>query len=135
MADETAIRATLDRYCKAWEERNREAWLSAFSTQATQVDPVGTPVNSGHEGIGGFWDRVMALYSHIELRPTNLFICEDEAAMTWTIIGQAAGGWESFDGVDVFRFEPDGLVASVRAYWRNDLKRRHPARPSGNDGI
>jgi len=71
----------------------------------------------------------MAVYAHIELRPGKVHVCGDEAAMTWQIVGEDPEGWISFDGIDVFTFSTDGRIASVRAYWRQDAKRRLNARP------
>jgi steroid delta-isomerase len=50
------VRALLERYCTAMNERHREDWLDCFADDAVQEDPVGTPVNVGREAIGKFFD-------------------------------------------------------------------------------
>lgn len=124
MGDESIIRATLQRYAESWEQRDRAAWLSVFTPTAVQEDPVATPPNRGRRLIGGFWDRAMARYSHIEIRPRRVHVCGHEAAMTWEIIGRDADGWVAFDGVDVFAFAPDGRISSVRAFWEPEGRQR-----------
>jgi uncharacterized protein (TIGR02246 family) len=130
VVDESVVRATLKQYAEAWEKRDRTAWLGVFSPESSQVDPVGTEPNRGRSGIAAFWDRAMAMYSYIELRPGRIYVCENEAAMTWQIVGEDTEGWASFDGIDVFTFTPDGLIASVRAYWQQEGKQRHRSRPT-----
>ena len=51
-----AVRALLERYCTAMNERNREPWLDCFAGDAVQEDPVGTPPNVGREAIAKFFD-------------------------------------------------------------------------------
>jgi steroid delta-isomerase len=56
MVDKTCVRALLERYCVAMNERRREDWLDCFADDAVQEDPVGTPANVGREAIGRFFD-------------------------------------------------------------------------------
>ncbi len=57
MADKQQVRALLERYCAAMNERRREDWLDCFADDAVQEDPVGsTPANVGREAIGRFFD-------------------------------------------------------------------------------
>ncbi len=56
MADKKTVRALLERYCTAMNERRREDWLDCFADDAVQEDPVGTPANVGREAIGRFFD-------------------------------------------------------------------------------
>jgi steroid Delta-isomerase len=130
MVEEAAVRVTLKRYAQVWERRDRDAWLGSFSPDASQEDPVGTSINIGHDQIGAFWDRAMAMYCHIEIRPGRIHVCGNEAAMSWQIVGEDCDGWVSFEGIDVFTFTRDGLIASVRAYWQQEAKRRLSSRPA-----
>ncbi|HEX4018048.1 MAG TPA: nuclear transport factor 2 family protein [Frankiaceae bacterium] len=56
MADKPEVRALLERYCAAMNDRRREDWLDCFADDAVQEDPVGAPVNVGREAIGRFFD-------------------------------------------------------------------------------
>jgi steroid delta-isomerase len=56
MVDKDSVRALLERYCAAMNERRREDWLDCFADDAIQEDPVGAPVNAGREAIGRFFD-------------------------------------------------------------------------------
>jgi steroid delta-isomerase len=50
------VRALLERYCAAMNDRRREDWLDCFADDAVQEDPVGAPVNVGRAAIGAFFD-------------------------------------------------------------------------------
>jgi len=56
MATKEQVRALLERYATAMEQRDRDAWVGCFAEDATQEDPIGTPPNVGHEAIGRFFD-------------------------------------------------------------------------------
>ncbi len=56
MAETDQVRALLERYCAAMNERRREDWLDCFADDAVQEDPVGSPPNVGRDAIGRFFD-------------------------------------------------------------------------------
>lgn len=115
--DRAVIETTVRAYAAAWGAGDREAWLSTFADSATQEDPVGGGVRRGRDEIGELWDRAMASYKSLEIVPREIFICGREAAMEWTIHAVAVEGTITFNGVDVFTFDEDGRILSVRAYW------------------
>jgi steroid delta-isomerase len=117
--DDAEVRALLERYAAAWAARDRAGWLATFAADATQEDPVGGGVRTGHQEIGGFWDRAFAGYDTIEIRPRRIHLSGGEAAMEWTITTTEAGTVRTFDGVDAFTFTGD-RIASVRAWWQHD---------------
>jgi hypothetical protein len=121
----------MSRYTAAWASADRDGWLSTFSEEATQEDPVGEGVRTGREEIGHFWDRAIASYDGIEIRQRALHIVGTEAALEWTVIAKDGDEWVVFDGVDVLTFEPGPLplIASVRAYWERDNRPRTRDRP------
>jgi steroid delta-isomerase len=57
MATKDEVRALLERYTSAMNERRREDWLDCFADDAVQEDPVGAPVNVGREALGRFFDE------------------------------------------------------------------------------
>ena len=115
--DRAVIEATVRAYAAAWGAGDREAWLATFAASATQEDPVGDGVRRGRDEIGEFWDRAMAAYESLEIVPRDIFISGQEAAMEWTIHAVTVEGAITFNGVDVFTFDEDGRILTVRAYW------------------
>ena len=124
-----AIRSLMTRYTAAWVAVDRDGWLSTFSEQATQEDPVGEGIRRGRGEIAAFWDRAMASYDGIEIRQRSLHIVGTEAALEWTVVAKDGDEWVVFDGVDVLTFDSEPLIASVRAYWQREGRDRTRERP------
>ena len=112
-----SIDALVRRYAVAWEQNDRAGWLATFASTATQEDPIGEGEHHGVDEIGGFWDRAMERRDSLEIVPRAIHVAGGEAAMEWTIAARNGHHWTTFDGVDVFTFTPEPLIASVRAYW------------------
>lgn len=112
-----AIEATIRAYAAAWKARDRGSWLNTFAAGATQEDPIGAGVRTGRQEIGEFWDRAMAAYRSVEIVPRKIVVIGHEAAMVWTLNATSAGGQRTFDGVDIFTFDDEAHITSVRAYW------------------
>lgn len=112
-----SIRRLVRDYAAAWGRDDRRAWLATFAPTATQEDPIGGGIRRGREEIGEFWDRAMTGRDSLEIRPRAIHVTGGEAALEWTIVTRSGDEWTTFEGVDVFTFTTDPLIASVRAYW------------------
>jgi steroid delta-isomerase len=108
---------TIRAYAASFHSRDRDAWLASFADEATQEDPVGSPIRRGRDEIAAFFDDTMASYAEIEIVPREIYVLGNEGVMVWTINGIRVDGRVSFDGVDVFTFDGDRRITSVRAYW------------------
>lgn len=105
--------------------RNRDEWVSLFAEDAVVEDPVGPsmldPDGAGHRGrsgIAAFFDTVSALYESISFDIHDSFECGCEVANVGTItIGLAGGQTGVVKGVFVYRLDPAGRIASLRAFW------------------
>lgn len=117
------IRRLLLAYAVAWEQGDRRGWLATFAPGATQEDPVGEGVRRGVDEIGTFWDRAMSGYDALQIEPRAIHVTGGEAAMEWTIVATKGNTTTTFDGVDVFTFTEEPLIASVRAYWDRSTSR------------
>lgn len=123
-----SIRRLVTEYAAAWGRDDRTAWLDTFAPTATQEDPVGEGIRRGREEIGEFWDRGVAGRDRLEIRPRAIHVTGGAAALEWTIVARSEDEWTTFEGVDVFTFTPDPLIASVRAYWERSTF-KHSKRP------
>ena len=111
------IRATVDAYVDAYRRNDRQAAIDCFHPNAVWHDPVGQPPHLGHAGIGEFWDQTRKLASAIELSPTAVYVCGDEAAMVFDILTTIGDAKLTMQAVETFRVDDDGLVTEARAYW------------------
>jgi steroid Delta-isomerase len=111
------VRAVPERYVETFQRKDRDAWLSLFAPDAVHHDPVGTPPNVGREAIAAFWDRTFSMLEQGNFDLHHVFVCGDEVASVFTFTGRTAGGGITFDGVEIFKVDDDGLITEMRAYW------------------
>lgn len=71
----------------------------------------------------------MSSYDGIEVRERAIHVAGHEAALEWTIVAADGQEWVVFDGVDIFTFDDQPLISSVRAYWQREGRRRTAERP------
>ncbi|REH28496.1 SnoaL-like protein [Kutzneria buriramensis] len=103
----------------------KEKWLSLFALDGCVEDPVGpSPFDPegrghhGHEAIGAFWDKAIALAEGFDFTMRDSFANGLECANVGTITIHLPGNnLMDTDGVFVYRIDEDGLIKSVRAHW------------------
>jgi len=114
------IRATIDQYVERFCVGDSAAWAALFSEDATQEDPVGTPVNVGREAIQAFYDNTSALFGGgltIALLSEPV-ILGNEAIVILTATGGAGAARARVPQiVDHMTFADDASIASLRAFW------------------
>jgi steroid Delta-isomerase len=115
--DPQAVRSTVERYWAAFTAGDREAWLGCFADGATMEDPVGTPVRTGRDEIGAFYDQSHGSADSIELRGGFVNVCGAEAAFTMEVRPTLDGTPFVMDVIDVMTFDADAHITSMRAYW------------------
>ena len=119
------VSAAVDTYVQALASRDRDAWLAAFSADAVLVDPVPSAPVSGGDGLGRFFDGLMAMADRVTVRPRQVLVCGAEAAVVFTTVaGPDAGGGVAFDGVLLVTVDDDGKLSEVRSYWQPDAIRQ-----------
>ena len=95
-----------------------EAWVATFAPDATNYDPVGAPPTVGHDALRQFFAAIAGAFKTVALTEDHVFIAGDGAAVKWTGTGTGKNGRDvRFEGIDVFEFNPEGLIQTMRAYW------------------
>ena len=126
MADEAAIRATLDTYWATMSKGDRAGWIGCFAPDATVEDPVGSGVRKRHDEIGAFYDETHALADSIETRPIGITnVCGNEVAFAMEIRPTMGGAVFTMHAIDVMTFDDDAKITSMRAFW--DASTMRPA--------
>lgn len=118
------IRATVDGYVAAYEAADREALLALFAPDAEWIDPVGTAMHRGREGVAAFWDSTRALVDSIVLEPIHVHVCGNEAALVMQIHSVVGGSKLVMDAVDIFTFDDEARIRTGKAYW--ELEKARP---------
>lgn len=117
MVSNEQIQATIDRYIDAYVQNDKAAFLALWAPDGVLEDPVGTPAHVGPDAIGTFWDGARDLADRIVLKLDNALIAGGEAAVIIEINAHMGAGGLVIPAVDIMRFDDDGLLTSVRAYW------------------
>ena len=120
MIDAERVRAVVDAYVDSYRKNDKQACLDLFAPDAEWHDPVGQPPHVGHAGVGAFWDQSHAMADSIELVPSQVIVCANQAAMVFEIhvtLGGDAPTTMIMDAVEVFVVDDDGLIRELRAYW------------------
>lgn len=118
MADKAQIIDTIDRYMACMGRADKEGWLALFLDDATVEDPVGTPANQGREALAAFFDLVQSLSDSMELVRTGpIRVAGDEAAVPFQVQSVVGGTPMAVDVIDVFGFDDNAAIVSMRAFW------------------
>jgi steroid delta-isomerase len=116
--DAEQIRATIERYLSAFSADDRATWLAQWAPDATMEDPVGTPIRTGHDEIGAFYDEGHAMAERITLvRTGTVRVAGDEAAFPMQVRPILGGTEFTVDVIDTMRFDDEGRIVAMRAYW------------------
>jgi steroid delta-isomerase len=114
------VRAVVDAYVDAYRRNDKQACLDLFAADAEWHDPVGEPPHVGHEGVGAFWDQGRTMAESIELVPSDIIVCANQAAMVFQIRVNLGGDPKTImemDAVEIFVIDDDGRISELRAYW------------------
>lgn len=117
---QAAMRATLDAYVALTNAGDSAGLLALFAPGATIEDPVGTPVKQG-EAIASWFADAAAFHTQIiPVAPTRGSF-SNEAALIFDVEFTPVGGPRMrVRSLDVCRFDNDGRIESLRAFWGPD---------------
>jgi steroid delta-isomerase len=116
------VQAVVEAYVDSYRRNDKQACVALFAPDAVWHDPVGEPPHVGHEGIAEFWDQGRVMAESIELVPSDIIVCANQAAMVFQINVKLAGGDPNptileMDAVEIFEIDDNGLISEMRAYW------------------
>jgi len=119
MATPDEIRATIDRYIESFSSGDAAGWAALFAEDATQEDPVGTPVNTGRPAIQAFLDNSLAMFGTLRLvtKQEPVIIGHEAALSLFALAGSGEGRVRMPDIIDHMTFGDDGSITSLRAFW------------------
>jgi steroid Delta-isomerase len=114
MTDADPKIACVHAYIAAFDSADASAAASLFADDATLEDPFGSAAIRGNAAIHEFYARAMQGGAKLALTgPPRL--AGDAVAFPFTANVPAAN--IAIDIIDVFRFDADGKVASMQAFW------------------
>lgn len=104
--------AAVHKYVEAFDTGNMELIREIYSADARVEDPVGSEVHDGIEAVCAFYEG--ALKSGAKLVLTGTPRCAGNAA-AFAFKAEMPG--MHVEIIDVFEFNHEGKVNSMRAYW------------------
>lgn len=118
----------VERYGRAWREKDDEAVAALFAEEATYASHPSQPPHRGREGIRAYWRRATADQEELDLRFGDPIVSADggRAAVEWWATMRDEG-WAAEEGRPgealtlpgclVLRFSEEGLCEELREYW------------------
>lgn len=112
------IQKAVADYFAAIRAMDTAGWVSTFTEDAINYDPVGAPPNRGHAALTEFFEGITGAFEQVGLFEDHVFVSGNEAAVKWTGRGVGKNGREvTFEGIDVFEINDEGKIQTLRAYW------------------
>lgn len=108
--------ATVNAYVAAFAAKNPQGVADLFAEDATVEDPVGSPAHNGKDAILAFYTQSMATGAKLELNgPVRVAL--PYAAFAFSVHLHWEGKDQRVDVIDTFKFNDDGKVIEMRAYF------------------
>lgn len=130
MATVEQIQATIDRYIERFSSGDAAGWAALFAEDATQEDPVGTPVNVGREAIQGFYERTAEMLGGglaLVAKEEPVIIGHEAALSLYALAGTGEARMRMPRIIDHMTFDDDANITSLRAFWTMDSITPDPA--------
>ncbi len=115
-----SVRAWLESYRQAWENRDPEVVIKLFAVDATyQETPFSDPMR-GRESIRQYWTRAVVSYQEqIRFASEILSVTEVSAIVHWyaAFVRISSKAQVSLDGIFLLRFDEAGFCNELREWW------------------
>ena len=110
--DATAKIKAVHQYVEAFEKADIEIIKSIYADNAVVEDPVGSPTHNGIEAITAFYEGAFKMGAKLSLNEAPR--CAGNAvAFSFTV----KVGDMTIQPIDVFEFDAQGKIVSMKAYW------------------
>ncbi len=112
-----------DNYLRGLNEKNLELILSLYADNATVEDPVGSEIVSGKAAVRKFYSGAVTMDLNLT-RTGPVRAAGVEAAFPFQLRMDVGGTAMVTDIIDVFRFDDEGKIVSMRAFWGPENQRK-----------
>ncbi len=106
----------VDSYLRCLNEKDLEGILSLYADTATVEDPVGSNIIKGKAALRKFYGGAVTI-DLILTRTGPVRVAGMEAAFPFQLRMDVNGTPMKTDIIDLFRFNEDGKIVSMRAFW------------------
>ena len=116
MTDHDDKLAVVAAYVDGFERGDVDALAGLYAETASVEDPVGTAPILGRAAIADFYRAAVARGIRLELSGAPR-AAGDSVAFPFHVQRQRGGQGEVIEVIDVFRFDAEGRIIEMRAYW------------------
>lgn len=109
------MQATVHRYVEAFKKEDINLIREIFAENATVEDPVGTDIKHGMGEIVAFYEQGLKSGAKLTLTQ-SIRVAGNSAAFAFEV----KFGEMIISPIDVFEFNDEGKVQSMKAYWGQD---------------
>lgn len=113
MAVNADQQALLQRYIRAWEDKNLDGFVALLRSEATYAMPPWSQWYSGRDAIGQFFGAIWQRYGQFRLLPTR---ANDQPAFVLYTKHEEEGEWRAHS-IQLLGVQ-DGCIASLTAFMR-----------------
>jgi|TARA_B110000967_G_C18709470_1_gene471953 steroid delta-isomerase len=122
MTDHRDALTVVNTYLSSLVSSDHQAIVSLYAHDTSVEDPVGSDILRGPEAIKNFYHHATAAVKRAELLG-DIRVAGNEVAFPFEITADLGAGIMKIQVIDVFHFNADGKVASMRAFWsQNNMK-------------
>ena len=115
LADDVMV-AAVKNYVKHFNNGDYEGVANLYAETATVEDPIGTPIKNGKSEIREFYKMSTQLGAQLALNgPVRA--TANAAAFAFSVTTESQNGTIQVDVIDTFKFDSDGKVIEMCAYW------------------
>lgn len=113
-----AKQAAVERYFAAISTQDADALVALFAPGGVMEDPVGARPITDEQGLRRFVAGIVDNFATMVLTPDACYHAGGEVAVHWSARGRSTQGIEvAYSGIDVFAFDADDRITSMRGYW------------------
>lgn len=103
-------------YLSCLVSSDHQAIVSLYAKDAWIEDPVGSDILRGRDAITTFYKQAVQMVDGAELTG-DIRVAGDEVAFPFEVTTASGSGTMSIQIIDVFHFNGEGKVDSMRAFW------------------
>ena len=116
MTDDDHRFSAVAAYVDGFDRADAQALADLFAENASVEDPVGSAPVVGREAIREFYGAAVSRGIKLQLSGDPR-AAGDSVAFPFHVLRRRGGVDEVIEVIDTFRFDPDGRITEMRAYW------------------
>lgn len=122
MPDRAAMIAAIEQHCRTLSAHDKDGWLSIWAEDTVLEDPVGVDTYRDRNTLATtFWGLIEQLTPMKLWLERDVIVCGPEAiAILNGVVSREGKLTRVGPIVDHFVFNEDGLITSMRAFWKYD---------------